>query len=246
MKVYGKTDVGKVRESNQDNMVFRQLDEGCLYAVVCDGMGGHNGGNVASELAVRKFDASLSTSYDDFARSRSVETLLRKVIKHTNETVFAVSLKDAGLRGMGTTVVMAYVLDGKAYIAHVGDSRAYLYDGDSLSRLTRDHSIVQQMLDDGEITEEEAKTHPYRHVITRVLGFTSEVEADIEKTEFSPTDIILLCSDGLTNMLEDSEIESVFETVPAERVCDELVSRALKNGGTDNVTAVIVCGDEIE
>ena len=147
---------------------------------------------------------------------------------------------------MGTTVVMAYVLDGKAYIAHVGDSRAYLYDGDSLSRLTRDHSIVQQMLDDGEITEEEAKTHPYRHVITRVLGFTSEVEADIEKTEFAPTDIILLCSDGLTNMLEDSEIESVFETVPAERVCDELVSRALKNGGTDNVTAVIVCGDEIE
>ena len=102
------------------------------------------------------------------------------------------------------------------------------------------------MLDDGEITEEEVKTHPYRHVITRVLGFTSEVEADIDKTEFSPTDIILLCSDGLTNMLEDAEIESVFESVPAERVCDELVSRALKNGGTDNVTAVIVCGDEIE
>lgn len=246
MKVYGKTDVGKVRESNQDNMVFKQLDEGCLYAVVCDGMGGHNGGNVASELAVRTFDASLSTSYDDFARSRSVEELLKKVIRHANDAVFAVSLKDEGLRGMGTTVVMTYVIDGSAYIAHVGDSRAYLYDGCELSRLTRDHSIVQKMLDDGEINEEEAKVHPYRHVITRVLGFTSEVEADIDKTEFSPTDIILLCSDGLTNMLEDSEIESVFEKFPAEEVCDELVARALKNGGTDNVTAVLVCGDEIE
>ena len=147
---------------------------------------------------------------------------------------------------MGTTVVMAYIVDGKAYIAHVGDSRAYIYDGDSLTRLTVDHSIVQQMIDDGQITEEEAKTHPYRHVITRVLGFTSDVEVDIETVDFAPTDIILLCSDGLSNMLESSEIESVFEEVSANRVCDELVARALKNGGTDNVTAVIVCGDMIE
>ena len=246
MKIYGKTDVGKVRESNQDSMVFKHLDEDCLYAVVCDGMGGHNGGNVASELAVRTLDASLSSGYDGASRNRSVETLLRKAIRHTNETVFSVSLKDEGLRGMGTTVVMAYIVDGKAYIAHVGDSRAYIYDGDSLTRLTVDHSIVQQMIDDGQITEEEAKTHPYRHVITRVLGFTRDVEVDIETVEFAPTDIILLCSDGLSNMLESSEIESVFEEVSANRVCDELVEREMKNGGTDNVTAVIVCGDMIE
>ena len=131
-------------------------------------------------------------------------------------------------------------------MAHVGESRAYIYDGDSLTRLTVEHSIVQQMIDDGQITEEEAKTHPYRHVITRVLGFTSDVEVDIETVDFAPTDIILLCSDGLSNMLESSEIESVFEEVSANRVCDELVARALKNGGTDNVTAVIVCGDMIE
>ncbi len=246
MKVYGKTDVGKVRESNQDNFVYRQMQDDCLYAVVCDGMGGHNGGNIASELAVRTLDASLSAFFEACPLKRTIEPSLQKIIRHANDTVFAVSLKDESLRGMGTTLVMTCVSGKTAYIAHVGDSRAYLYDGDSLTRLTKDHSVVQGMIDSGEITEEEAKTHPYRHAITRVVGFTGSVETDMKKISFSPTDIILLCSDGLTNMLEDEEIERVFETTPVDEICDVLVEQALKNGGNDNITAVIVCGDLTE
>lgn len=246
MEIYGNTNIGKVRASNQDNFVFRKLDEDCLYAIVCDGMGGHNGGNVASELAVRNLDSTLSAGYDEFIRNRSIENLLRNAISHANGTVFSVSLKDEGLKGMGTTLVMTYVLDSKAYIAHVGDSRAYLYDGDNLTQLTVDHSIVQEMIDKGDITEEEAKIHPYRHVITRVLGFTSDVEIDIQSIDLAPTDIILMCSDGLSNMLTTQEIERVLETTSAPKVCDELIKLANKRGGLDNITVCIVCGDKAE
>lgn len=246
MELYGKTDVGIVRNSNQDNFILRKLDDRCMYGIVCDGMGGHNGGNIASELAVRTLDSYLTAGYDGIIRNRDIEMLLQNAVIHANGTVFSVSLKDENLKGMGTTVVMAYVLDDKLYIAHVGDSRAYLFDGKSLTRLTKDHSIVQEMIDDGRLTYEQAKTHPYRHVITRVVGFTSDVDAEITVYDFDPTYTVLLCSDGLTNVLGLEDMEKVLVRFPYNKACDELIRQANKRGGPDNITVVLVCGDKSE
>ena len=244
MKLYGKTDVGIVRSSNQDNFVVRNLDQNCAYAIVCDGMGGHNGGNIASELAVRSLDSALSAGYDASTRNRNVRNLLNNVVRHANGTVYSVSLKDEHLKGMGTTVVLAYVVDEQLYVAHVGDSRAYLFENGKMCPITKDHSIVQQMLDSGKITPEEAREHPYRHIITRVVGFTGDAEPDIGVFDFTPQSMVLLCSDGLTNVLEDDQIEAIIANTPHNQVCSELIRQANQGGGPDNITVAIIAGED--
>ena len=171
---------------------------------------------------------------------------MSSTIKHTNGTIFALSLKDDALKGMGTTVVLAYYIDGRMYVAHVGDSRAYLFDGEKLTQITKDHSIVQEMLDRGELTEEQARIHPYKHVITRVLGVTSDVEVDINILDFTEEDVLILCSDGLTNMLSEDEIEEILGETPFKDSCQELISRANERGGQDNITVALICGDKAE
>jgi protein phosphatase len=240
MILLGKTDVGRVRATNQDNYTFYELDKRCHFAVVCDGMGGHNGGNVASELAVKTIKETLISGYDSSIRMRSVENLLIHTIKHANDTIFSASLKDLSLKGMGTTVVLVFVLDDNIYVAHVGDSRAYLYNKKGLKRLTTDHSIVQEMIDRGEITEEESYTHPYKHVITRVLGVASDVQVDCMSFISDAGDIVLICSDGLTNLISENEIEEIFKNEFSEDLCDKLISTANERGGYDNITVVLV------
>lgn len=235
----GKTDVGRVRATNQDNYTFYELDKGCHFAVVCDGMGGHNGGNIASELAVKAVKETL-ISYDGSIRVRSIENIIIHTIKHANDTIFSASLKDNALKGMGTTIVLVFVLDSVVYVAHVGDSRAYLYNKKGLSRLTTDHSIVQEMIDRGEITEEESYTHPYKHVITRVLGVTSDVDVDCMSFIADSGDIILICSDGLTNLIGENEIEELFRNEFSEDLCDKLITTANERGGYDNITVVLI------
>ena len=238
MILLGKTDTGIVRPSNQDNFALREFPDGGSFAIVCDGMGGYAGGNVASEIAVNvateTVEASLPVTHP--------EGVLKNAIDKANNMIFAATMKDEALANMGTTAVAVWVSNGMATVAHVGDSRAYLFREGCLRQLTHDHSMVQMMIDNGSITPEEARTHPYKNVITRVVGKDTLPEISFVTEVLKAGDAILICTDGLTNMLQDSEIEGIL-SAPAEitsAVCDTLIDAANKNGGTDNITAVIM------
>jgi len=243
MKIYGMTDVGIVRSNNQDTFGFCEYDMNCCYAVVCDGMGGHAGGNIASETATEAIKQTISDAYEVFGRDRDICKLLESSLKRANDTVFARSIEEPDLKGMGTTAVIAFYIDGSMYVAHVGDSRAYMFSAGTLIPVTKDHSIVQEMIDSGELTPEEAENHPYKHVITRALGIVAGVEVDSCKLENYNGEKILLCSDGLTNMVSTEEIENVLNTESPENVCERLVSLASEHGGKDNITVVLLVND---
>jgi len=240
MTITGKTDVGKVRTSNQDAFSSVEFDNGDFCIVVCDGMGGHVGGNIASETAIEAFKKQLQLADEASLKTRNIISLLTTAVNAANDAVFSKAVSDPELQGMGTTIVTVFCRGGEYYVAHVGDSRAYFFDGENLTRLTKDHSVVQEMIDNGEITEDEANTHPYKHVITRVLGVYPEVQPEVSKIEITAPGRILICSDGLSNMIPDedlTEILSIDEDLPI--VCDVLIGTANERGGNDNITAVV-------
>lgn len=241
MRIYGQTDTGCIRPNNQDAFCFGELSPGTSFAVVCDGMGGANGGSVASSLAVDTIAEKLKSGYQDGMPQASFLHLLESAVSAANALVYDESMADADLRGMGTTVVAAIVQDGQAYLAHVGDSRIYLADGDTLQQLTRDHSIVQEMVEKGQLTPQEAKYHPRKHFITRAVGVDSRVTCDFLVTDFPSTARLLLCTDGLTNMLEtDSILSVVGETEDPAQIPARLIDLAKQAGGNDNITVVLI------
>ena len=244
MKIYGLTDVGKVRSNNQDTFDYFQYDTNCCYAVVCDGMGGHAGGNIASKTATEAIRQTISDAYEVFGRNRDICKLLELSLEKANDAVFAKALKEPDLKGMGTTAVISFFIDDAMYVAHVGDSRAYSFANGKLSPITKDHSVVQEMIDSGEISPIEAETHPYKHVITRAIGIANGVKVDSRKLEDYTNETILLCSDGLTNMVSASEIENILNTEEPENVCQRLVDLANEKGGKDNITVVLLVNDE--
>jgi len=241
MLLIGKTDIGLVRSSNQDNYAIHEIDQDCCFCMVCDGMGGHNGGNIASEIAVKAVREDILSNIDATnIRNRNVETMIINAIKHANNAVFSTALKDVSLRGMGTTIVFVMIIDKKLHVAHVGDSRVYLHSAEGLLRITNDHSVVQEMIDRGDITVEEAENHPYKHIITRVLGVSSDVNIDYSNYEIKKGDNILLVSDGLTNMIDDITLEKFLKNNTNADVCEKLVNLANENGGQDNITVVLI------
>lgn len=242
MFVTAKSDIGKMREENQDRVCFSVLDESCLYSAVCDGMGGRSGGSIASSIASETITNEFSQEYHpENIRTRDIDTMLRSIVLSANKHVFGRSISDTELEGMGTTVVMAFIVDEKLYVAHVGDSRAYLVYNKEISRLTKDHSVVQEMIDNGLITPEAADKSPYKHIITRVLGVEPEVETEVSVYDVIPGSKILLCSDGLTNMLTDSEILDIFGMFDSDSdICDVLIDSANENGGADNISVSII------
>ena len=233
MKIAAKSDIGKVRESNQDAYATGEMPDGVAWAVVCDGMGGAAGGNVASETAVKIISEQITSAYRGSMRSKSIKNLLVTAINAANISVFDIAQANSKLAGMGTTVVCALVADGVAYIAHAGDSRAYLLHTKP-EQLTRDHSVVQEMVDTGRITPDEAKVHPSKNIITRALGVLPEIRVDFCE------DILLLCTDGLTNFVADADIFRLAKTCGDKNLPELLVESALENGGGDNVTAVTI------
>ncbi len=240
MKISAKTDVGKVRQSNQDCCGFREFDAGCAYALVCDGMGGHQGGNIASDIASKTIAKGMEDGYATI-RNRSVEKMLASILIHANDSVFAASLSDSSLKGMGTTAVLVLILDGTIYIAHVGDSRAYGLDkAGHIERLTKDHSVVQEMIDLGEITEKEAYNHPYKHIITRSVGISADLKVDIATCPQSEFPRLLLCSDGLSNLVPEDSLERLMADEDFDRIPEKLIAMANDRGGMDNITAVMV------
>lgn len=239
MQIFSKTDRGRVRTDNQDAYFAGKITDDSVFAVVCDGMGGANAGNVASELAVRHISEYVIRSYRDGMDMTDTEKTLKNAIVSANISLYDMAVNNAELAGMGTTAVAAFVKDGTAVIAHVGDSRIYLVNGE-IKQLTRDHSVVQSLIESGKITPEDAKVHPRKNVITRALGAEENVAVDSDCLNLSNGDTLLLCSDGLTNFLDDKDILKVFQNNDISAVAERLVEEANENGGGDNITVVTV------
>lgn len=240
MKIVAKTDIGLVRTSNQDSYAAGELPGSVAWAVVCDGMGGAAGGNFASSMAVKLISERISSSYRQGMSGISIKNMLTSAILAANISVYEKGQEDAELTGMGTTVVVAIVADESVYVAHVGDSRAYILSDGKLNQLTKDHSFVQEMVDSGKLTPDEAKDDPRKNYITRALGVNSDVRVDFCQEYLSGDEIIILCTDGLTNYVAAEEIYEITSDGNFFEYAERLVNRANSNGGGDNVTVVTV------
>ncbi len=234
MRATGITDIGLVRKANEDRLL---IDEGIGLCMVCDGMGGHKGGDVASSLAIQAFQDSLP----DFDPQQPVKWLTKSIIR-ANEAIRFCSKKDPELFEMGTTITTAILREDELYIAHVGDSRLYLINKNGIRKLTRDHTLAEQMMEDGLLKPEEMTSNAYNHVLTRALGIEEEVVIDHLTETVIPDDIIMLCTDGLSDMLNEEEILSIISAFgpDIEGAAHKLVARALENGGYDNVTLILI------
>lgn len=239
MELWGISDVGAVRKQNQDAYYVSPADARYPFAVVCDGMGGARAGNVASSMAVESFTATVQEGLS--GEKPDVEALLRRAVEQANELVCYRAAMDESCRGMGTTLVAAVVEPERIRLVNVGDSRAYEVSPQGIRQLTRDHSVVEDMVERGEITHEEARLHPQKNLITRALGAEAEVAVDSYVTQRQAGTLILLCSDGLSNVVTDQEM--LFELIhggPTAEGCERLLHLALSRGAPDNVTAVLI------
>ena len=239
MQLFGKTDIGRVRVSNQDAYAISQLSEDTWLAIVCDGMGGANAGNVASAAATQEIMEYVNRSFRYGLTAEDHISLLQNAIRSANISVYDLAVKNPEYKGMGTTVVAVIVSPESFVVAHVGDSRAYLF-GTKIKQLTRDHSVVQNLIESGQLTQEEARSHPRKNVITRALGISEDVYADCDVFDFEEDNTVLLCTDGLTNFVEPDDMEKIVQNTPIEQLAETLVARANYNGGGDNVTAVVI------
>lgn len=239
MKSYGKTDIGKKRSSNQDTFAICDLPEGAVLAIVCDGMGGAKAGNVASKTAVEAISRYVERSYRIGLDYDGAAEILNKAILSANIEVYENSLKNPDLKGMGTTVVAAIATDDFTVIAHLGDSRAYIV-GEQITQITRDHSVVQSLIESGKLTPEEARVHPRKNVITKALGIEENVFPENTRCDVAFGETLLLCTDGLTNYVDTEIIKSIISNNNPEDVVEALVEEANRSGGGDNITALTV------
>ncbi len=241
MESWGLTDQGCVRKQNQDTYHMEQLDDNTLLCVVCDGMGGAKSGNVASSLAADVFVQEVHRSWKPEMDLNEIEQMLRSAVKLANFTVYDQGKQFEEFSGMGTTLVAALVANQWVTVINVGDSRAYYVSRDGIRQLSKDHSLVQLMVDRGELTPERARTYPGKNFITRAIGTEPVVLSDVYCQEVSKGDFMLLCSDGLSNMLDDQEI--LFEVVHGvnkQYCCQRLLDIAKNRGAPDNVTSILI------
>mgnify|MGYP002709575006 FL=1 len=238
MKTFSMTDVGIRRESDQDYMYTSETAVGNLpnLFLLADGMGGHAAGDYASRFTVEKVAELVGKS--TFTEPVAI---LKQAISEANALLLAEADKDVSRQGMGTTLVTATIIDDRMYVSNVGDSRLYLVSDDKMIQVTRDHSLVEEMVRLGEMDKEDAKVHPDKNIITRAVGVLPEVSADFFEVELEPGDMILMCSDGLTNMVRDEEIRQIIlgQRDIVEKA-EKLVETANKNGGRDNITVVLI------
>lgn len=242
MNIFGMTDIGSVRSENQDSYAVRYLGQKAAIAVVCDGMGGARAGNVASAIAVESFAAAVEQLCRDGipGDERHCTKVLRRACATANDHVYQLSRTDEMYRGMGTTLVAALLLEGEAYVVNVGDSRCYLVHGDTIQQVSCDHSLVQLLVSRGDITPEQARNHPKKNLITRALGVDRDVTADCYHIQWQEGDSLLLCSDGLSNVLTDEKLlGQASQQLPLEERCRNLMRMTLEHGAPDNVTIVM-------
>ena len=241
MQYWGLTDPGCVRKQNQDTFLIRQLDRNSLLCVVCDGMGGAKSGNIASTIAADVFMQEVQRSWKSTVNSDKADQILRSAVKLANFTVFDQAQQFEEFAGMGTTMVAVLIRGSRVTTVNVGDSRAYLVNKDGIRQITTDHSVVQMMVDRGEITPEVARTYPGKNLITRAIGTEPIVMCDIFHQEVARGDFLLLCSDGLSNMMDEQEILfEVVHGVKKDHCCQRLLDIAKNRGAPDNVTSVLI------
>ena len=239
------TDIGRVREINEDAFSVRRIDHDSYCMIVADGMGGHKAGETASRRACSIIGDRICAELTDGSwEGDRVLEVMQESISVANKTLYSAQLTDSELAGMGTTVVAVVVRGNKAFVCNVGDSRLYLYS-DGLKQITKDHSYVAELLEMGVITEKQAAVHPNKNVITRAIGTEKSVVPDTYSGVLKKDDVILICSDGLSNMVSDKDISDVIKKAEkAETAASMLVELANKNGGRDNITAVVMKYDE--
>lgn len=236
MKTFSKTDVGRMREVNQDYVFVSEQPIGNIpnLLIVADGMGGHKAGDFASRFVVEEVKKSLASSTQD-----GPEAMMKEAILSANHKLIETAKKDSRLEGMGTTLVVATVIEHTLYFANIGDSRLYLLN-DEIKQLSRDHSFVQEMVRLGGIDPEEAKHHPDKNIITRAIGAKENVEIDFFEYHLKKGDIILMCTDGLSNMMEDIQIlQIVKQSRDVVEAVEQLIEKANNNGGSDNIGVIV-------
>jgi PPM family protein phosphatase len=241
MEMTQRSDVGRVRDVNEDSSNLVETPSGMIIAIVADGMGGHQAGELASRYAVETIEKILSQPLPNPTTEQKSQ-LLQKAVIEANQVVYHFSSQNNEMQGMGTTTITAMIDDREVVLAHVGDSRAYLLHSDKLYQLTKDHTYIEFLKEHGQITEEEAKNHPQRHMILRAVGTSEQIEIDTIHTLWKKEDILLLCSDGLTTMVPDREIGLLLSsvTLTLEQKADQLLAKALDAGGADNITLILL------
>lgn len=239
MEIGACSDIGKVRELNED--AYYMKDNGLNLFIVADGMGGHNAGEVASQIAIETIKNAVEQKMSHHENTKEfICNVLREAITEANLNIYTKALQEESYQGMGTTLTMAYV-SSKLYIGHVGDSRAYVIQNDEILQVTQDHSLVAELLRNGSITESEAKIHPQRNIITRALGTDERVDIDVLTLDINYNDIIVLCTDGLSNLIDTSEIKHIFLNCKTiQQGCEHLVTLANERGGYDNITVLAI------
>lgn len=240
MKVFAKSDIGKAREMNQDSYYVSMPSENTGLFIVADGMGGYNGGEIASRLAIVSAKNYIENNFSKVEHNKEeLQKLIKNAIEYANMVVYEKSKEDQELEGMGTTIEVVLAYNDRVYIGHIGDSRIYRIRKKIIRKLTVDDSYVQKLVKDGTITKEEAKHHPKKNMLMKALGCTSFVEPIVAVKGFLEDDVIVITSDGLTNMVSDEEMLAIIEN-NVEKASDELIKKANEAGGLDNITVVIV------
>lgn len=243
LKHFVRTDIGKIRAENQDNYYMPNANDGMVLYIIADGMGGCNGGKIASSLAVKSVSKYMSDNFEETQDVReAILELIRDSIKYANMTVYEKSKTDIDLDGMGTTLDVVLIYNNKIYIGHVGDSRVYRIRKNIIRKLTKDHSYVEKLVADGTITRRESYNHPKKNMLTKAVGCALYLEPDLIVKKIEKDDVLLMCTDGLSNMIKDGEIYDVImkNKNDLDKGISTLVKKANDAGGVDNITAIIV------
>lgn len=242
MKCFGLSDIGNIRKNNEDFYKVKMYDNNVALAVIADGMGGTNGGEIASSIACETIFDLFENQYSEFPTftERKIKQTIINYVKSANEIIYNKSLKNIDLKNMGTTIVLSLYINGTLYIANVGDSRLYINTNGKLNQITKDHSYVEELLKLGMISDEQAKSHPQKNIITRALGTDENVEVDLYTEKLSKSDKVLLCTDGLTNMISDDDILKYMSDDDLSFIAKSLIDEAKLRGGNDNITVVVL------
>lgn len=241
MKVFTKTDIGKVRSMNQDSLLVSENEvEGLNLYILADGMGGYKGGEIASKVAITAVSKYIKEKFAGISKDKlSILNLIEGAIEFANTAIYEESEQDEELQDMGTTLEVILIYDMKLYIGHVGDSRVYRIRKNTIKKITTDHSYVEKLIQDGDITREEAENHPKKNLLIKALGTDEDVEPDMIYTVFNKNDVIVVCSDGLTNMVKERRILEIIKENLGDAT-ERLVDEANLAGGLDNITVIVI------
>lgn len=240
MKVFAKSDIGKARDTNEDFYYISQDDDNLKLYILADGMGGYNGGEIASRIATVAVKGYIESNFDKIEHTKeAIVDLIKNGIEYANMVVYEKAKENEDLTNMGTTLEVCLIYNNKAYIGHIGDSRIYRIRKNFIRKLTQDHSYVQKLVKDGTITKEEAEVHPKKNMLLKALGCNAFVEPDVAVKGFLRDDILVITSDGLTNMVKQDKIFEIA-TGNIEKAPVKLVELANQNGGIDNITVIVI------